>query len=491
MKNQILLTAAAVIAAALALTAAQTLESLEQRFRQQVASYSNTTSDMTIALRQGFSITKSIEIPANPHGATLTITSADPKNPVTLKRAVEERVLFQVANGSRLMLKDIVIDGNKDRYTGFNRSLFYVAGALKMSDGAILRHNISGAFYGSGVLITDGGQLTMAGGEISDNRTGHVGGGVYVGVGCQFTMTDGKISGNEGTNGGGGVYVASGKFTMTGGEISGNKAKSDGGGVWVHLGEFDMTGGKICNNTARNGGGVTVNDGGEFTITNGEISGNSSEIAGGGVIVIGQLMMNGGKILNNIASSQGGGVYVNPRGDFTMTSGEIRNNVAAVGGSGVAVVDVFTMSGGEIGNNTVNIKDNVIGDGYGGGVYVLSQGQFKMDGGKISDNVVKWGGGVFAAGRFAMTGSEIIDNKALEGGGALVLNQFRMTGGKITGNTVYTGFAGGVFVAEEGEFKRGENAVIRDNNTVGADGGKKTSNVHMEKQVTEDGFQFP
>jgi TolB-like protein len=170
----------------------------------------------------------------------------------------------------------------------------------------------------------------------------------------------------------------------------------------------------------------------------------------------GTLIMNeGGKIIGNTSSSNGGGVFVNENGNFTMTGGEISSNTSSStdGGGGVYVNrnGNFTMSGGIIyGNNTGNRR--------GGGVAV--DGSFTMTGGEIAGNTAgEWGlsgcagGGVVVGERatFTMRGGEIYGNTATNyngGGVAMIRGTFTMTGGVISGNTVSNGIGGGVYLFE-------------------------------------------
>ena len=227
-------------------------QSHEQRFRQQVAAYASSATDVTVAIPQGFSVTSMVFISGNPHGAKLTITSASPENPATLKRgfggAGNPFPLINVGPGADVHLKDIVIHGNKEEYRTSGQ-LIIALGRLTLHDGAVIRDNMN---VGVSVL---GGVLTMDGGEISHNAAeGGTGGGVGV-LNGDFTMNGGKITGNSALAGGG-VYVGGGRhFTMSGGEISDNTAVG-GGGVYVLSGSKFSRGEKavIRNNFATDGG---------------------------------------------------------------------------------------------------------------------------------------------------------------------------------------------------------------------------------------------
>jgi hypothetical protein len=185
----------------------------------------------------------------------------------------------------------------------------------------------------------------------------------------------------------------------------------------------------------------------ENIILQGHSSNDASLISVNG----GTLIMNeGSKITSNISSSYGGGggVYVYSGGTFTMNGGEISGNTARNGG-GVCVYGTFTMNGGEISGNTTD-------DGGGGGVYVYDGGTFTMNGGKISDNTYSsssydyGGGGVYVNyGTFTMSGGEISSNTSNANGGGVFINgtyeTFTMSGGEISGNTANRN-GGGVYV---------------------------------------------
>ncbi len=135
---------------------------------------------------------------------------------------------------------------------------------------------------GGGVLIANGGSMTMSEtGKISDN-TAPYGGGIAVGA----SYVD-FINGTQ-------------TFTMEGGRIEGNTASVSGGGLYIQMnGVADITKGELIENhcnvditTSRGsfGGGVYVNGGKSAGYTNGllllknaEISGNTADISGGGI----------------------------------------------------------------------------------------------------------------------------------------------------------------------------------------------------------------
>jgi hypothetical protein len=107
--------------------------------------------------------------------------------------------VITVGQGVTLTLRNITFEGKDDN----NAPLVAVqnGGHLVLEDGAVITGNANtgdGDGGGGGVAVTDGGILTMTGGEISGNKALN-GGGVYVGAGASFNMTGGIIYGkNEG-----------------------------------------------------------------------------------------------------------------------------------------------------------------------------------------------------------------------------------------------------------------------------------------------------
>ena len=235
----------------------------------------------------------------------------------------------------------LILDGNKDQFTGYTGSLVRVrnSSVLVMENNVFLENNF--AYVGGGVEFDSGTFFIMNGGVIIDNDALENGGGVL--ARGTFIMGGGRISNNEvigspGVGSGGGVNLSStGSFTMDDGIITGNKARS-GGGVSVSgntdaVGDptiFTMNGGEITLNHAfvnsggGNGGGVNVSERATFTVTTGIITGNTAENNGGGVYIRSSqsnrqlsFIMSGGEITDNDADN-GGGVYVDQYTTFTM-----------------------------------------------------------------------------------------------------------------------------------------------------------------------------
>ncbi|MDE7291066.1 MAG: hypothetical protein K2N58_03370 [Treponemataceae bacterium] len=478
---------------------------------------------------------------------TLTI-KAFPKTPkATLDAGGKSRVIYAQPKSSsklNLTLENIAImGGNASSSSGGGIYFSSSGGTLTIGDGTTISVN-EARLYGGGVYVNGtANTFTMNGGTISDCTATDRGGGVYIKSGGTFEMSGtAKITGCKTTStydgkGGGGVYVENGTFTMNGGTISkctaerhgggiynnggtvtmekdstisGNSVSDKGGGVYVSDGTFNMTGGTISGNKAENsdGGGVYVFTESSFTMSGGKIGGDGEENAnkakyGGGVYVMKnatEAAMTGGEIFGNIASEQGGGVYVNSAEFKISGTAKISGNTADTSGGGIYIYKkpmassaTLTMTGGEISENVADEKGGGVYnqggtltmsgtakisknkakkgtyDGDGGGVY-SQNGDFTMsdtaeisennagynsggvyvDGGKftmkdnanIYKNIASYGGGVYVSGSFNMIAGTISYNEAKSnGGGVYVYGQsFKMTNGEISNNkAVYKG----------------------------------------------------
>ena len=151
---------------------------------------------------------------------------------------------------------------------------------LTSADGMVCR--IIGTVNNWDVIGVDG-MLTLDG-IIVTHVNGAIGRGVVVNNGGTFIMYNGEISGNTVTNYGGGVWNE-GTFVMSGGTIANNTATFYGGGVYVKSGSFSMTGGMIYGNTATHGGGVYVENGFVELLNDSVVHSNVASGNGGGVWV--------------------------------------------------------------------------------------------------------------------------------------------------------------------------------------------------------------
>ena len=399
-----------------------------------------------------------------------------------------------------------MIKNNKiqDSATGNGGGIHMAQGSLNI-DGGEISGNTATKYGGAIYMKSPSGCLTINKGNILNNTaTGH-GGAIFINEGANQTVeiTGGIFSENKtlSADGNGGAInfnSEGGAITIEGGEFTFNSSARSGGAIHVAAGDLLVDGGIFSENTASvNGAALNMTSiGGEMTINAGEIKGNTSGQEGGGIFMNqGTLLINGGLVENNTSGMSGGGIYFgnsSTTGTVTMNNGSIKGNTANYNGGGINMsYGKLDINGGEISENTA--VRNGAGSGMGGGLYVGTSADVTVFGGKIQSNKAYSGAGVFVSkGNIALqsgvdndgnrTLAQIINNSADNMGGAIYveyvasqvsiadglistnsaavcgggvavnmsdyttssLNVITITGGSIEGNTCLTGRGGGV-----------------------------------------------
>lgn len=243
------------------------------------------------------------------------------------------------------------------------------------------------------------------------------------------------------------------------------------------------------------GGGVTIWGYSTFNMQGGTIdhcgiNGGSVNLGGGVAVTQGStFVMNGGTIKNcfaattydsgwQVPSGAGGGVFVGQGATFIMNRGSIINNSASSDGGGVAVI----ASSGSYYNN--------------GRLFGYLDSRFEMNGGTIEGNEASYvGGGVAALGTYVtayaiaapnpgagspenpgvyISGGAIRDNTAADGGGVF-LNWLRtatkIQNCTISGNSASSG--GGISVMSYWTAALIDSCTISDNTATSTGGGIK------------------
>ena len=265
---------------------------------------------------------------------------------------------------------------------------------------------------------------------------------------------------------GGGVYIApGGQLTMTGGNIIGCSAEC-GGGICIESerdgkqGQFSMSGGNIIGCSAECGGGVYVDSESNqspFSMSGGSIIGCVASDIGGGVRASGTFKMSGQAVIRSCTvesatqSIYGGGIYVNSSSSFEM-SGEakieycqaISNSSKSSNGGGVYLTNntKFTLSGNAVIQNCKADNSVTPGETYGGGVSADCMRQITLEGNaQISQCNAANGSGLY------ITGS-LIDSsygKLYANGGSVDGDVVLGDKDKIDGPCTITGSGGTVF----------------------------------------------
>ena len=338
----------------------------------------------------------------------IEIKSVSSDNVFTLSTQTGSFRFFLVEYGvsSSLTLENIILDGgNVGTQSGTS---------LTMNEGTIIRNNESPSVAGS-VHVISGSSFVMNGGIIENNVSNGNGGGVAVVGDSTFIMNGGIIEGNEvsippaqpnlGFSGGGvRVQGANSTFIMSGGVIRRNTATANGGGLSLVDGStFTMTGGSFIGNRAGfNGGGISANRDTITTIqadsvpiviaenvasfrsnggTGGGISGrNSSEIRMEGAVEVrgnrsifgagmafgtfAQVELIDVKIVDNEATSAGGGIFGSSNADISLVNTDIASNEAVLGGGIMAGDNIASLR-----VHSSKITENIALGSSSGGIF--------------------------------------------------------------------------------------------------------------------------
>ena len=214
--------------------------------------------------------------------------------------------VIMVENGGQLTIEDSNTSNLSHRFkpNGKLWVLDETSGAETVTGGVITGGTGKPIQFGSGKYVYDA----------------YYGGGVYIAPGGQLTMTGGNIVGCS-AEFGGGVYVDSesnqSPFSMSGGSIIGCVASDIGGGVRAS-GTFKMSGQSVIRSCTVEsatqsiyGGGIYVN------------SSSSFEMSGEAKIEYCQAISNSSK------SSNGGGVYLTNNTKFTLSGNAVIQNCKA------------------------------------------------------------------------------------------------------------------------------------------------------------------
>lgn len=244
------------------------------------------------------------------------------------------------------------------------------------------------------------------------------------------------------------VVENGGQLTMTGGNIIGCSAEY-GGGVCIYpkrdgeQGQFSMSGGSIIGCSAESGGGVCAF--GKFQMSGQAVirsctAGRTSYNCGGGVWVDGSFEMSGEAIIEGCQaiseSACGGGVYVNSSSGFVM-SGKARieycqaistpSSPSEGGGVHLANATTFTLSGSAVIQNCTATNSVNSGKAYGGGVSAACVREIILeDNASIAGCIATNGSGLY------ITGSQ------LPGYGKLFANGGSVDGDVVLGDTTDT-----------------------------------------------------
>ena len=206
--------------------------------------------------------------------------------------------------------RNLTVDGDDDHLVfAVNEGVIAELTGLTVTNG-----NGEEAQDSGGIVVHDGGALTLTNTNVSGNVSGCCGGTIS-NYGT-LILTNSTVSDNTGSgiwNGG------SGTLTLTESTVSGNTDAPQGGGGIKNLGgTATLVNSTVSGNTAppdREGGGIQ--NGGTLTLVNSTVSGNSAPLGGGifncvwGALSVsfGTLTLVNSTVSGNTASDEGGGIF--------------------------------------------------------------------------------------------------------------------------------------------------------------------------------------
>ena len=320
-------------------------------------------------------------------------------------------------------------------------------------------------YYGGGVYIASGGQLTMTGGNIIGCSATYGGGVCTDSEQTKFSMSGGSIAGCVASNSGGGVR-ASGTFKMSGqAVIRSCTAESAtqfvfGGGVYVNSsssfemsGEAKIKGCQAISNSSysSNGGGVYVSSSSSFVMSEKAqiedckaISNSFKSSNGGGVFLANgtSLALSGNAVIQNCTATNsvnsgeayGGGVRAFYVREITLEGSASIAGCAAANGSGLYITGSTTPGYGKLFANGGSVDgDVVLGDTTEGPCTITGSGETVFNG-----KVTVTPGSTIESGIF---NGEVINNGTITGGvfNSTVSNNGTITGGVFTGTVFNNG----------------------------------------------------
>jgi CSLREA domain-containing protein len=205
---------------------------------------------------------------------------------------------------------------------------------------------------GGGLHLTGEGTVSVSGTQVADNTATAEGGGLWSSALGNMSVTGCDIagntaSGNDPDQGGGGLFNDGGLLRMQDCELNGNRANGtsgSGGGVLNNLGMLVMVDCVLAVNVAIRAGGNVECNVGTTSLTDvildsgftGSAPGN-----GGGLHLTGAgfVTLQGGAVMANLATNEGGGLWNSATGTMHAAGVDISGNDAPEG------PDVFNQGG--------------------------------------------------------------------------------------------------------------------------------------------------
>ncbi len=383
---------------------------------------------------------------------------------------------------------------------------------------------------GGGIYIGSGSQVTLTNGSLVSNNTASSGGGAIVYGRLSALDTASDITGNTATGDGGGVYVSAGTLYLNGADVHDNAAAGaagrggaiyavagavvtfttssfigesspccnvayDGAGIYANNSRIYSLGGNstiLQNHAAHNGGGLYLTNGSLFSAAVGTnigydvfASNGNTATLGAGIYVQTSTVEFAGRIINNVASNSGGGIYA--------TASVVNLTAATVGGpwitqtnkigpAGLNGAGLYLDGGTRATLSSTTVSSNTLQNsatGYGGGLYLRSGSAVTLVNSLVERHFAPSvadgrGAGIYAYdAQVTIDHSQLISNTAASKGGGIRLfgaSLLTVTNGSTLSYNLANNGEGGAIAATNAP-----TIIIRDstlqNNRANTDGG--------------------
>ncbi|CAM9644386.1 unnamed protein product [Ectocarpus sp. 13 AM-2016] len=210
---------------------------------------------------------------------------------------------------------DVVCSNNT---AGGNGGCFYGSGRGILNAGTLMRSNEG--IYGAGVFAFAGSYISVEGGNFTTNRAVGSGGFLYATDGANVTIKGGAVSNNVADRRAGAVYcsgefldMGGSKVTIEGGTFSNNEALELGGAVvaWGDTTVVTIKGGEFMNNTAKFFGGfIFLEEEASLSCKGAIVQGNTAGDQGGGIYARDATWVNSSCDLIRNQAPQGAAAYL-------------------------------------------------------------------------------------------------------------------------------------------------------------------------------------
>ena len=356
--------------------------------------------------------TSTSKTPAEPEKPTESETPAEPeasKNAAKIGEKAYPTVADAIADAQQddtiVLLRDVTENITINKSLTLNLGGFTLSGDGTKTVMAIAGQEIKvtvkngtitggKSTYGGGVNIQNvAGTVTLDNCTLTKNEASNAGGGVYIASSGSVRIKNGKITENNAVNSGAGIYVTCGVDKEKDGELScvldgvkieTNTSNSTGGGIVASGNHPDKAmvtvkmedGTSISHNTAKTsldrygGGGVYITGSATRFIMNGGTISDNEALCGAGIHSATRdgLEINGGSIVDNIATGDGGGIYVRRyafknKYDKLLVANRaiVSNNKAKKNGGGLWIGDNLNATI-EKGSQVYNNRADIMGD---------------------------------------------------------------------------------------------------------------------------------